>query len=335
MKVTGSKQESQITKKKTAADKYFGLLRKSVIMAVTDSLGYIIADDMKARPMFHSKRTLKGKILLDLGEKNSFVDFKLYLTDTKASLQKWITFYIEEHFTKSRIEKLLKAKLEEVTVAITEAVKDVTNVTDLHKQLSSVITVDEKDIKEVGACNFRFEITKGLWTLRQSLSEDSSPFFQMDGWSKQPCDILCDTMLGCCEQCPFCGEQCELTTPNHDCKHSVELHRPQCLKGYTWTSAGKMTLDVCSARVASDAKFKNRDTDHKLHPYQNYQKYYPNWIITPDPSCEASSYWKWFVARYSAQIVQLFNAKETKIPESWTSLTWEEVKEDLKTYYNL
>ena len=64
-------------------------------------------------------------------------------------------------------------------------------------------------------------------------------------------------------------------------------------------------------------------------------KYYPNWTITPDSSRQASSYWKWFVAKYSAKIAQHFNAKETEIPDGWMSLTWEEVKEDLKTSYNL
>ena len=352
----------QIAREKTAADNLCYLLKKPILTAVTDSLVCMIADDMMAMPTFHSKRALKCHILLDLGEKKSFEDFALYLTDAKASLQQWIKLYTEQHCTKvihekSRLEKLSETELHEVIVSITAAAKDATqslpltkkaNITDwlskLHKQLKCVLTFDEKEMKDiVGAKNvkdfhfFTEEIVKGLHEMQGLLLDNfqSSPLSQMDSWSKRPYDILCDTLLGCCEQCPFCKEQCELTTPNHDCQHSVESHRPQCLRGYAWTSTGKMTLDVCSARVASDAKFRNHDTDDKLHPYKNYRIFYPKWDITPDPSHEALSYWKWFVARYSAQIARHFKMKETEIPDSWKSLTWKEVKEDLKRSYHL
>ena len=81
-------------------------------------------------------------------------------------------------------------------------------------------------------------------------------------------------------------------------------------------------LDICSSSVASDVNFEN---DWKPHPYKEYQMYYPNWIITPDPSHDASSYWKWIVAKYSSQIAKHFNKKETEIPDTWKSLTWEKV----------
>ena len=288
-------------------------------------------------PMFRSKQTLKAQILLDLGEKDSFEEFRRYLTDTKKSLRKWIKFYTEQHCTESRIEMLSKEKLEEVTVAMIEGAKDVT-ITDwlsqVHKLLGSFVTFDDKEFKQMEACNFYFQINKGLSNLRQSLFEDLSPFFQIDSWSKRPYNILFDTMLGCCERCPFCNEQCEVTT-NHEHKHSVELHRPLCLRGYTDPLNNEISLHVCPSCVASTLKFNNPDTEGKFHPYKNYQIFYPKWDITPDALCEPSSHWQWFVARYSAQIVKHLKAKETKIPDSWTRLTWEEVKNDLKTKYNL
>ena len=126
-----------------------------------------------------------------------------------------------------------------------------------------------------------------------------------------------------------------MTTRDHDGKHSVELHRPQCLGGYCRESTEEMVVDLCSSRVASDVAFKNKDTDWRPHPYKKYQTYYPNWMITPDPTLEASSYWKWFVARHSAEIAEYFHMKEPdEIPATWSFLTWERVKEDLKTTYN-
>ena len=357
-------QYSQSTEEKTAADNLCYLLRTPIVTAVTGSLGCMVADDMKTRPTFHSKRALKAQILLDLGERKSFECFEIYLTNAKASLQYWVEAYTKQHCAeviggKSKLEKLSETKLQEVIRAITEAAEDVTssfqssrkaNISDwlsqLHKQLSSVLAFGEREIKEVvGTENlkdfhfFKDEIIKGLHKIQKSLLTNFqlSPLSQMDKWSKQPYDILCKTLLGCCEQCPFCKEQCELTTPDHDCdcKHSVELHRPQCLGGYRWIASQEMTLSICSSSVASNATFENDDTKWKLHPYKEYQTYYPEWIITSDSSRQAASFWKWFVANYSVQIAKHFNMKETQIPDTWTSLTWGEVKKDLKTSYNL
>ena len=355
-------QYYQIAKEKTAADNLCYLLRKPIVTAVTDSLGRMIAGDMMGLPIFHSKQALKCRILLDLGEKSSFQSFVFYLTDAKASLQQWVELYTEQHCAqvvggKSKLEELSETKLHEVIASITEAVKDVTHclpltkkasisdwLSKLHQQLKCVLKFDEKEMKDiVGAENlkdfhfFTEEIIKGLHKMQVLLLDNfqSSPLSQMDSWSKRPYDILCDAMLGCCEQCPFCGEQCELTTPNHDCQHSVELHRPQCLGGRTWIPTGEMILETCSSSVASKINFQNAATGYKSHPYRQYQMFYPHWIITPDSSLQASSYWKWFVAKYSEEIAKHFNIKKTEIPDTWKCLTWEKVKADLKTLYRL
>ena len=223
---TFKSQYSQIAKEKTAADNCCYLIETPEIMAVTCSLGRMIADGMKTNPIFHSKRALKAQILLNLGEMKSFGQFSLYLNDAKSSLQKWVEIYTKQHCAqevggKSRLEELAAVKLKEVTVAIIEAAKDAThslplpveaNINDwlsqLHRQLSSVLTIDIREIKEVvGAENltdfnfFTDEIIKGLHKVQESLLKDfeSSPLSKMDSWSKQPHDILCAAMLGCCE----------------------------------------------------------------------------------------------------------------------------------------
>ena len=359
---TFKSQYSQIAKEKTAADNLCYLLKTPIVTAVTKSLGCLIAIDMKAKLRFHTKRALKAQILWDLGERKIFKDFVLYITDAKASMQKWVQFYTKEHCSKSidgksRLEELAIAKLQEIIISVNEAVVDATkslplpkkaNINDwlrkVHRRLNLVLALNPKEIKEVIGVEdlndfhyFTQEVIKGLRKMECSLLEDfqCSPFSQMDSWLEQPYDILCDDLLGCFEQCPLCGEQCELTTPNHDCKHSVALHRPQCLGGCTSTSTGKMMLETCSSSVASNMNFQNAATGHKSYPYRQYQMFYPNWIITPDSLHKASSYWKWFVANYSAQIAKHFNMKETQVPDTWKSLTWEEVKRDLKTLYNL
>ena len=361
---TFKSQYSQTAKEKTAADNFCYLLKTPIKNAVTRSLGRMVTNEMMARPTFHSKKALKAQILLDLGEKGSFECFALYLNDAKTSLQQWVKHYTHDHCTeviggKLRLQMLSEKKLQEIVVSITEAATNITHtlpltkkanicdwLNELHGKLSSVLTFDEKEVKEVvGAENlndfkyFTDEVIKGLHKIQESLlmNFQASPFSQMDKWSEQPYDILCNALLGCCEQCPFCKEQCELGTSDHEgaCNHSVELHRSRCLGGYRWSSSGEMVLDLCSSGVASDATFKNADTDYKPHPYKGYQKYYPKWTITPDTSLQVSSYWKWFVARYSAKIAKHFDMQETEIPDTWKSLTWEEVKVNLKTSYNL
>ena len=278
----------QISKEKTAAHNLCYLLKTPIITPVTGALGRMIADEMMFRPAFHSKRALKAQILLDLGEKTSFESFAKYLTDAKGSVQEWIEIYTRQHCAqviggKSRLEIISERKVQEIIAAITDAANDVTpspslpnesNISDwlsqLHGCLSSrsVLTLDEREIKEVvGAENledfgfFSEEFIKGLDKIQESLLEDfqSSPFSQMDSWREKPYDILYDSepMLGCCEQCPFGEEQCELTMPNHGCRHTVELHRPECLGGYKWLSTGKMVLETCPANVGSKATFQN------------------------------------------------------------------------------
>ena len=121
----------------------------------------------------------------------------------------------------------------------------------------------------------------------------------MDKWDKQmqPNRILFKSLMGCCEQCPFCKEQCELTDPNHSGKaHSVSLHRSQCLGGYRYSLSGKMVLATCNSLVAADGTFVyfDKDGNEKTHPDKKYREVYPSWSITPDSSLEAALYWKWF-----------------------------------------
>ena len=62
--------------------------------------------------------------------------------------------------------------------------------------------------------------------------------------------------------CPFCKEQCELIDPHHSGDHSIYLHRPECLGRYIWTDSKKLSLNLCTESVNSNATFHNSDTDN-------------------------------------------------------------------------
>ncbi|KAL0182062.1 hypothetical protein M9458_021437, partial [Cirrhinus mrigala] len=54
--------------------------------------------------------------------------------------------------------------------------------------------------------------------------------------------------------------------------------------------------------------FKCHDTNDHWHPYKEYSKIYPDWQIDPDPSTEASAYWKYVMAQFNQRFAEKYNA---------------------------
>ena len=185
----------------------------------------------------------------------------------------------------------------------------------------------------INAYSFTREVITALETMHARLKFNDLKMSQasdMGQWSSEPYDIICDIYSGCTEQCPFCKEQCDYTDKGHTRDHSVTLHRPECLGGYKWNSNKKMVLDLCTTSVGSDVTFERPETDNKPHPYKEYKDIYPEWTILEDLSIEASSFWKWVVAKYATEIATKFGIKQAKIPSKWKHLRWQEVSEELQ-----
>ena len=56
-----------------------------------------------------------------------------------------------------------------------------------------------------------------------------------------------------------------------------------------------MVIDLCSALVGSDKRFKNKDTDGEYRPYKNYRDLYPPVRLLPmtsqlKPPCIGNGY---------------------------------------------
>ena len=271
----------------------------------------------------------------------------------EVKLQKLLTKVIKTatQATESLIESLNKEHLSGALPGIpntTDTDPDIPDVTvaapdikqwlsDFHDKLKKDLPLDLSEIQAVGAKelkDFEFfteELCRGLEKLAV---EEFESLKDMGSWDRRPYDILSESLVGCCEQCPFCKEQCEYDK-DHDesVQHSAELHRPECLGGYRWINSGEMVLTICTSSVASEAKFRNRDTNWEFHPCKTYSDIYPSWSIHPNTLQRASSYWKWFVANYTREIVEYFKMEPTEIPSTWKSLTWERVKKDLEILY--
>ena len=244
-------QYYQTAQEKTAAYNLCDRFINPIEEALKGLLTQRIAGDVKSSSnSFSTKKTLKARILSDLADKESFEEYALYLKNVKQSIRTWLMRYTKQRCEqrrgmKSRFTELAEVELERLVALISTAANKVTDsfrnadiqkwlaqfhsevMTHLSLNLSEMQKVvgDLKDIK-----NFTEELCKRLGDL--DMNQFPSLYNDMETWDNQPYDILLNVLSGCCEQCPFCKEQCELTDPNHSSKHSVSLHRSQCLGGW-------------------------------------------------------------------------------------------------------
>ncbi|XP_061118179.1 up-regulator of cell proliferation-like [Conger conger] len=71
--------------------------------------------------------------------------------------------------------------------------------------------------------------------------------------------------------------------------------------------------------------------DKKLHhPYKDYRSIYPDWLIQPDTSIQASDYWKYIFSKFNKQFAEEYEAKPADIPPQWRYITLEQAAESLK-----
>ena len=162
----------------------------------------------------------------------------------------------------------------------------------------------------------------------KKIDEPNSKFADITQWNTSPHVLLCDHLIGCIEQCPFCGEQCELTDSEHvksGKDHYIEIHRPECLGRYTWHTSKKLVLDSCEPLIDNGASFRNRDTGGRWIPYKQYKTIYKDWCIINDHPTEAPKYWQWFIHRYLNDITKWVGAAATSVDH----FNWGKVSEEM------
>ena len=191
---------------------------------------------------------------------------------------------------------------------------------------------DSESIQELNLGNVRLEIRKRLFNIH-GIFDKIKCKSEMKNWKVKPHEFLKE-LIGCTEQCPFCGEQCDFQD-DHPVKHETAVHRSGCLGGFRDVHTQILYTEFCQTKISCNEKFRNQKTDYKWVDFKKYQRIYPKWIITPDIASENSLYWKLFIGRYKDQIAKRFRAKAPDVPESWSKISWEEVEASLKKLYNL
>ncbi|CAB1437108.1 unnamed protein product [Pleuronectes platessa] len=150
----------------------------------------------------------------------------------------------------------------------------------------------------------------------------------------KPQDELFKQVFGCGRLCPFCKAPCEAGGKEHK-QHHAAIHRPQGLGRVRCISSKKLVDSLCTTDVHSDGKFRNSDSKWELHPYKDYNKYYPDWIIPPDPTPEASDYWKYVLVKYNDRFAEEYEAEQADVPEAWRRLTKEQALKGLSDAFNM
>ena len=295
-----------------------------------------------------------------------------FLTNARGSLQHWAKYFTEQHChfgCPPRISQLAVSELKDIIDFLIQSAKSISqsyfslqkendnqlkvNIGEWLKKFHSAVAVKIKlsltqlktYINDEDLSHLQFftnQVRDRLEKLHKELCQELKNIrYSQTERRESAHNKLFEDVAGCTEQCPFCGAQCELTIYGHaystgleKIKHTTH-HRPESLGNYRWDGTGKAVLDICTFSVASDCRFRNKDTEGEYHPYKDYSQKYPDWAIPADKSFEASLYWKWFMGNFSTEIEKHFNYAKTDIPEEWKEIKWREVEEWLRTEYNL
>ena len=355
-------QYKHISDDSIAARNLCQLLSAPIEKAVIESLATKIVDKMKSSdPSFEQKKFFKVKVLKDLTKESSFAHFKTYLRDVKSSFESWAEEYVRYFCVadqKKNLVALTKSIIHEIILAIVANVKNVKKnlpikrwLQNFHKKIIETVTIDLDEMEDIiGAAHVGHSTELFVQILCEELSQEeekiikaivanqSSKLSDIAKWTTSPHIILCSSLIGCTAQCPFCGEQCEITDPNHvacDKDHFTNIHRPSCLGKYKWKESRKLVLDLCTVKIQSSRSFKNPDTKDEWVLYKDYRTIYEYWYISNHSPTEAPKYWQWFISHYYEDIIQWLEAEETPLDDlNWKAVTQEMAVASLAEVYN-
>ena len=349
----------QIKAEEGISDTLCAYLEEPIKAQVNKHLSIEMVTQMKdSDHLFSSKVALKVKVLRDLYAEGNFQSYLDYLRNIKKYLRDKLENYTIDFCTErssdnsecTRLQDVAKNKASQLIRIVKGIVHDLAT-SDIQSFLEEFnenarveigAALPPKDVlseydflESVNMDNLKKNILCQLKNLEARLHDSLSKITceeEMKHWEQKPHELL-QKLIGCTEQCPFCGEQCDLLQPGHDCDHRVEIHRVGCLKGYRWKDTQVMTTHFCQVSVSSDT-LSFEISDDKFHPYKDYKTIYPKWEISPDKSSEASLYWKWFVGKYYRQIAEAYNAKPADVPAQWCHIEWPEIEQNLYSLYN-
>ncbi|KAM9398969.1 up-regulator of cell proliferation-like [Salvelinus alpinus] len=336
------------------------LLRPAVRDYVTKMIGPDVVDEVKmgeGSEDYSTQGAFQFSILKQLLTDGEYEKYRKYMKDYERFVKDWLFDQIVQRLSKvSDLKKLERKHLSEIVKIIIAAISNVSskaNVNDIKMfigiicnvlgeklvfpkdALDSILALILQDANTKQFADFLTELVGEMeHTLVAEYNKGGDIKERLRSLPFKPQDKMFTSLFGCGEVCPFCKAPCEAGGKEHR-KHHASIHRPQGICGNRDRYSHKLVFEICSSLVVSDKVFNNAETGGTYHLYKDYQKYYPDWIITGDPSIEASEYWKYVMATFNERIAEDTNALPADIPEDWKALTCDDAIRSLKRSFNM
>ncbi|XP_044870457.1 up-regulator of cell proliferation-like [Mauremys mutica] len=333
-------------------------LKPALAEHVNKRLGIRIVDDLSEREKangYHSRASFQFSVLQKLLDKMDFDNYKKYINDYESFVQAAIWRDISDHYgnresTDALEAEILSAIIDKVRGALEMATDGGTSrVSDFVANVCSLLQKDlvlPRDSLETilfqftataDTSQFSADIQDSLSELELNLASQFKAVNIEEKLSKlqvKPQDELFKRVFGCGKQCPFCGVPCEEESPAHT-EHFAPVHRPRGLRRRRDHLTEILDYSLCSSDVVSNASFSNSDTKGKKVPFRDYRQHYSDWRIQPDPSPEASDYWKFVFKEFRDQFARQYDTEPAHLPEDWGKITKEQALESIKAVYNM
>ncbi|KAL3891063.1 hypothetical protein ACJMK2_003326 [Sinanodonta woodiana] len=335
------------------------VLTNVIQQAIEQNIAREIADDMRNKVYFgvlNNKKSFLYTTLRHMAEDGIFSKFMSYIRNPQKIIEDTLDRYIDEYSSangdnssKLRIllERLANGCLKDIityaeqTQAELSANDDITlkRWIETFMKIASVKFV----VNDIRSLSDMFgEVTIDLKYFSNELLKQlnlSTPQFEnlMDLHNVEYKEIkvgvvnlLRQLVVGCTDACPFCGEICIYSQPNHTGLHETPVHRPQGCNGYKDDVSRVLTMESCQKLVASEYEFTPSCTSDTWVPYKQYQTVHKGWKIPVDSNPLTSTFWEWFMTTYMKELEQEHKGKAPNLPEVWKMYTKEREMEKLK-----
>ncbi|OCT64666.1 interferon-induced very large GTPase 1-like [Xenopus laevis] len=328
-------------------------IKPAVADQINRILGIRIVDDVLAKTsslVFKDRTFFQYTVLKNLIKEKDFEEYIRYTNDYEEFATNWIQKYLVATYGNfnSLQCKIISFAIQRIREILKEPeILECNSVLELVERFSAnldqELALNQSEMKAIVFKNtatskeFSNYICNSLndteEELRSEIKHQDSECV-LYNLTIKPEDVLFKKVIGCGKQCPFCKVPCEAGASNHK-KHFATIHRPQGLGTYRNSKTKILVHEICSTSVVSNAHFRNSDTKDKCHPYRDYCTYYPDWAIQPDPSIDASDYWKFILKEFNTEFAEVYEAKPAEIPDNWQEITEAQALESLKKTFNM
>ncbi|XP_040890770.1 up-regulator of cell proliferation-like [Toxotes jaculatrix] len=330
---------------------------------ISKSLGEDIVNEiLTSCPCTGYSSFFQYNIQKEMLQKENFKSFAKYICNYEVYVKDWIFQHIVRQMSQDKtLCKLKNKNLQVIVHNVTEALKEATKEKDgtllpdnkesitklisnlrqhLTKDISISVEAEKTTLFQIkSTCHpFISSLNISIKDLKEQLQEELSNSEDitetLNKLPTKPQDELFKRVFGCGERCPFCKVPCDAGGKEHK-QHHAAVHRPQGLGRVIINGSRQLVERLCTTDVQSNCVFRNTRTKWEWHPYKDYTTYYPDWHIPPDPTIEASDYWKYVLVRYNDRFAKKYKAKPADVPEAWRSITKEQALKGLKDAFNI